>query len=354
MITISVQSTGTFVDIQFPTFPKFAEWHLNQRFSCHYEIIKGTQNAYFDIDGKAGESRSAVDGGIDRSRPAIDGGDRSRSAVDGRADDLDTIAAKVVSYFRSMAPTLAVLCYSSSDSTKASYHVVVRGVHFASHLSCGKNAKLAMTGQAGFDDKVYTSVRKFRLLGSRKIDSTRIKRFTKVINLGYYSDDELARLNDDPIFALHESMVSIVETRRSQLVDDPTAPTAYPSTAATWTPTMIANAVAAVNERMPGAYTYRDLSANGILNLKRLKPASCQICDRIHDNEGAFVVIRRQRMVFYCRRDTTSFIMLDDNEEATEVPVVDTDKLALVERLLTECHERCLFYGTTQQSSTAP
>ena len=105
-----------------------------------------------------------------------------------------------------------------------------------------------------------------------------------------------------------------------------------------------------VNDRMPSVYAFRDLSPNNeILSLKRLKPSECLLCDRVHDAEGAFVVMRRRNegfgYAFYCRRNEETCLDLDDDpDEAVEVPVLMKEEVDIISKLKAKCLEKCTFY----------
>ncbi len=320
MLTIAIQSEHAFTERSFVSFAEFASFHLSQPFSCHYETITGIQNAYFDIDN---------------------------------GNDIENAILRIQEYFSTLTSTFAILVFSSSDTIKSSYHIVVRGVHFANHKACGFHAKKALSGFVGFDEVVYTANRKFRLLGSRKIDSTRIKELYKVINHGYYTANETLALGEDQIFTLAESFVSLVDLSKSRLIEYvPEIPREVPKSSRklTWTPDLLKIAMDLVNDKMPSVYAFRDLSPNNeILSLKRLKPSRCLLCDRVHDAEGAFVVMRRRNegigYAFYCRRNEETCLDLDDDpDEAIEVPVLMKEEVDIISKLKAKCLEKCTFY----------
>lgn len=336
MLTIAIQTENAFRKETFTNFEEFADFHLGQKFSCHYEIINGKQNLFFDLDNPR----------------EVDNSDFSGTTF------ISNLIDKLATFVSSKVPTFAILVYSSSDTKKTSFHILVRGLHYADHRSCGQSAKSALGDIAGFDSAVYTANRNFRLLGSRKIDSTRIKGFLNCTNHGYYNENEMSALVADPVFALRQSFIGFVDDRRSRLMDTPdafattTISSKFPMTG--WTDDLKTLVCKLVDKKMPGTWTIRDVSADGIfLNLRRLKSAKCPLCERVHDTEGSFVVQRNdgRRLVWYCRRDTSQSLTLEDEDDETiSIPIVgDAEhgkRIELIARLMETCREKCTFYGT--------
>ena len=200
-----------------------------------------------------------------------------------------------------------------------------------------------------FDPVIYTANRKLRLLGSRKLTSTRIKRLHSVVNREYYTEAEMVQMQADSVFQLRHSFVGFVDERRSLLVSPP-IPQNRPPLFPVWSEENKANALRILECIMPGVFAYRDMSPTGsIVNLYRCKPAKCDVCDRVHDNENAFLVLKRGKPYFVCRRNTENPLLLEDDDDVPmQMPIVTvedlTERSALVKQMLASCVSRCVFY----------
>jgi hypothetical protein len=284
----------TFEFVEFDSFIRLARWHLADSDSSHYEVIEGQQNLYFDFDGEF-DIVSLVD------------------AIKKRYSIFEEL-------YRKSLP-ISVDLYSSCDSVKKSYHIVVKGVCFYDHAACGTAAReiidMAFVAnpeiRRSFDSSVYTSKRNLRLLHSRKIDSTRVKIFGGSV---YRSPGYIAP-SEDADSRLLTSLVSYV--LKCQCVGSPMqVPNSPPVLIEDLTEDNVVGMLELVDERMPGIFSRREVRGKTLV-LRRNRPGMCVVCARVHSNENAMVVLRRSLGVdvphFICFRDLGQSVPLQCNEE---------------------------------------
>jgi hypothetical protein len=289
-LAVAVQVSGrlgpTFVFQEFESFLRLARWHLGDDDepldSSHYEVIEGQQNLYFDFDGEL---------------------------------DITTLADAIVQryslfeeLYRKPLP-VSIDLYSSCDSVKKSYHVVVKGVCFHDHIVCGRVARevVDMASKVNpelgksFDASVYTSKRNLRLLHSRKINSTRVKIFDGSV---YRSPGYIAP-KEDPVNRLLTSLVSYV-IKCQCIGESATVKMPSPEIIETMSEDIVREALELVNERMPGVFYRREVRGR-MLILNRNKPSMCCVCERVHDTDNAMVFLEHtskgDTLIFRCYRD---------------------------------------------------
>jgi hypothetical protein len=328
-ITVAMQvparSGFTFAFKMFDAFQPLAHWHLGKDGeipdTSHYEVIEGHQNLYFDFDGE------------------LD--------IEALSNAIKVRFKQLEEEYKKPLPISADL-YSSSDRTKKSYHVVVKGVCFNDHIACGRiaqeiiniasrtNPKLAES----FDSSVYTSKRNLRLLHSRKIDSTRVKTSSGPI----FRSPEYIPPADDVTSLFLTSLVSYV--CKCQLIDTNSSQahinaqmllhqnaSLQGALSETISEDIVKQALELVNERMPGIFSRREVRDRTLV-LRRERPGLCCVCERVHNNENAMVIVRHSSGIttdfssrsfdFVCFRDLSRFTSLNCNEEV-ELPVAKDD-----------------------------
>lgn len=305
-IAMQAPNVSGYVFKFFTCFQEFARWYLRDSGilseddsleglapdSCDYEVIEGHQRLYFDFDGELNvEDLSA--------------------AICVQHQRLEQRLGRQL--------PIAIDLYSSSDSVKKSYHVIVRGFCFPDHLLCRRFAceiiEIAGTSVGAFDATVYTSKRNLRLLHSRKINSTRIKTFVRTV----FTNQVIERRSWNQQTILLESLVSYVRGCVLIPVGDRPLP-AVPESRATMSADTVRDALSLVNDLLPGVFSFRELRGKTLF-LKRNRAALCPVCERVHDNDNAMVVLRRpwngnQEVLFFiCMRDTSRSMPLQSDEE---------------------------------------
>lgn len=275
MYRIAVQTIEkTFNDIEFRTLQELEKYHFSVKDSSHYEVISGKQCLYFDFDGK---------------------------------ESLD-FTPLVNSLLKELGPPIKVLLFNSSDTVKFSYHVIVRGIYLQNHLDCGYLAKkiIELTDcekiKKYFDSSVYTSRRNLRLVGSRKIDNLRIKKFDSVLfgDEKYAFAESLAsNTTDGKLFEILERKVP----EKNHLIID-----------TEWSSENLDIAQKFIEEYYAGIFSISQ--SKNFLNLKRERKGYCYSCCREHSAENSYIFKNKNgKMFFVCRRNNDKHIPIEDEEE---------------------------------------
>jgi hypothetical protein len=219
-----------------------------------------------------------------------------------------------------------VLIYTShsQDKMKQSYHIIVNNWY---HVNCNEAKafydlvinKMDKQHSQWIDRAVYGSSQQFRIVGSRKMDSDRIKKFlprwnyrgkTIIHRYPEEPEDEIHRLH----LELEESLISFTHGCYGLpiFISPETSSSSHQETKEYED---ISKETAILALKLLGEKGKIDIShpyfpyklgaiTGGIVGLKRVRPSMCQICHRIHEHENPYLtVVGEERSVyFYCRR----------------------------------------------------
>ena len=225
-----------------------------------------------------------------------------------------------------------ILIYQSIDSSnkKQSFHIVLNNFYVKNHIECKMFYNFVLQyAESSYrqfvDHAVYSSLQNFRLLGSRKIKSNRVKVVFNsqeaainldlfVASLVSYVPDNCALLSRLSNGADDENNIIIKSNICKEIQADTknvTRTNAADSDLDTYskvplTSTERIEAMKLCHEKCGVGYVIRDV-VNRMIRLNRSRSAYCPICQRTHDNENVFLTITHDRYVlFWCRRQERS------------------------------------------------
>lgn len=284
---MAIQNGRGFSFKDFNSYAEFKYYHESVPDSSHYEIISGKQSLYFDFDGEINQEQLVF-----------------------------AIRKRLNIY------PLLILLYSSCDALKSSYHVIVKGIYLMNHLACKKLAteiiqlirssfkEDEVSWLNSFDSSVYSSKRNLRLLGSRKMNSTRVKVFSGVL----YATETSELINN--LLTRDQLYLSLASLPTGQVIEIATEMPAQEFTRpmVDLTGDEVAVGLELIESILPGVFSKRQVTGKTIF-LQRRKPAQCPICDRVHDNDGGILSLRKDGFYFLCFRDTHQSLRLQDDEE---------------------------------------
>lgn len=302
---------------------KFEAFYTRAFFPNMYEVVFGTCKPYFDIDiDKAGIDLLAAQKII------------PFTAVHQIIDAL----LRILGSLKMPIGLEDFIVYSSSDATKASYHLVIPRYYMNNTKEMEFLFNLVMNYvnpafHKYIDGSIYHKTnQQFRLLGSQKYKFEGFYRPTnraKVIMPQWYftleKNGAVYKIvqedkNKDKYqhsYSLFESLVSnnYNISYTSELLALPIAHTIPKAHYAKYNAEIFDGEVEEVIKKLQLHWKtkyylefpyifYRVVS--GMFDLKRVRPLGCPICTRIHDNDGAYVIKDHEgKYRFYCRRDET-------------------------------------------------
>jgi hypothetical protein len=338
--SLAIQNLHKFFTFKdFNNYNELRDYHLSIPNSAHYEIIHGIQCLYFDFDGSS---------------------KTTAWTANNIKETLDILVKSILDWFGTCANgiPIKIMVYSSSDSTagvreecldklKTSYHVVVKGACFVDHVACGSVAKAIVkdneTLEPAFDASVYTSKRNLRMLGSRKVDSSRIKVFH---SSPYESPGYKCRYIMDPLYM---SLVS--GTIDCKLVEVAVQQKHTHRNISSLTPVEVTHMLEVLSGYVPNTFDKREVKGK-MLVLNRLKPGECPVCCRIHTNDNATMVLRHDGIYFICYRDTSNPIRLDGPNEEVYVDEIVTKRANTGETAHNKNSESALVINESKSSKS--
>lgn len=248
-----------------------------------------------------------------------------------------------------------ILLFSSSNNIKKSYHVIVDNYAVINNI---ENKALAGEILNGFpqeyskfiDKSMYSSKQQLRLFQSQKPGSGRPKIFvgewmygSDLIKYPYQSTNA----SDDYIkeafkFTTLFSSSCVTVTSNCKIISiSPKIQTQqkiFKSSDEGDCDIMTEEVIKAIPMRINPAILqiYSIYKTTGsLISLKRQKPAKCTLCNRIHENENAFLrVSRLGKVYFHCRRnDQQSRIVADVSDLIPGADLTQNHALALINNI---------------------
>lgn len=265
-------------------------------------------------------------------------------------------------------PEYDFLIYDSNIedvNAKISYHVVINNYYHNNNLEAKAFYDHLMEkmseSQNAFcikfiDRAVYSNVQQFRLVGCQKTNSGRIKGFNEnfIFNGKTYEhqyttkdSDFLDDIVDDPqdeefktSRILYESLVS--NTISCQYLPSYyVEPERFNGDLGEITEYHIKAAFEMMNISIEGSqHDFKFLSVEGnIINLKRLRPSDCPLCDRVHEHENPYILIAYGHVYWYCRRSGNGvklslgyvkILEIENEQSSNEVKTENLEELLTV------------------------
>lgn len=292
----------------FDTYDELIAYHLKKSDSCHYEVVRGKQKLYFDLD--CGGNQFDIDNFIQHLQIYMERGGGGKTAC-------------------GFPCSVSIDVYSSCNSVKTSYHVVVNGIYFESHLECGIYAKRCAESYSSnfneFDGKVYTSVRLFRMLGSRKYHDTRVKALynppQKHGDHFIFSDSLVTYIKPTDILIRSECPAIGRDFTRSERTSEQTRQSRCERQQLCCVAD-VREIIEQINNIYPNVFVMRNTS-NGVVYFKRILKHLCHVCNRVHDNENVLAFKRGKIVMFRCLR-AGSAVPLENDDDTVEVNVIPT------------------------------
>lgn len=308
----------------FTVFKSYVEFGIYQskipiHKRCFYELILGEfrQKPHFDIDISLNDViLNDYQNNMDKMMESSD------LVINDLVKSIETVLKNVevrINFDKD------VLIFSSHGENKKSYHVVINNYCHSNNTEAKAFYNKVIEEMnpkytSWIDSAVYSSIQQFRIVGSQKIGSSRIKRF----NAKYHCDDLdiIHKFQEEPdsddhetILMLEESLVSFVSSCSTLPAFENVAEDKVKNYSETIDVTeeeakialsLIASAgnITVDNPIFP----YKLDAINGpIVILKRTKPSKCKICCRIHHNENPYLLITGdERCVYFCCRRNTN------------------------------------------------
>lgn len=276
-------------------------------YRCFYEVIMGEflQKPHFDVEVSRKDYGDNFDS-IDREHLK----DEVIKAI------IRVLGGKGVK----LNLTRDVLLYSSHGPDKISYHIVIDNYCHYNNIEAKQLYTKVLAAlpeqyksQQGrpdiLDHAVYSRKQQFRIVGCQKFKSNRPKTFHanwtfqgRPIQYEYVEEPESEQhahiMLMESSFVSHTASCAILPS----FFEPGEASRSIKAKHATIS-TDLAQAAVKISSSRLGTFPFQcsDI-VGGIVTLKRIRPANCCICKRVHEAENAFLLVVDSSVYFYCHR----------------------------------------------------
>jgi hypothetical protein len=280
----------------FTSFNNYIEfYYYQQKFSERnfYEVIRGSQKLHFDIDCKDEDEKL-----------------------------LDNIISQLSLAINKLLKDPLILVYKSMNKnntqTKKSAHIIVDRYFHNDHHEAKTFYHMVLDNideslRVYVDPCVYSSVQQFRLLGSSKINSDRVK---ILVN----------RQDGDDLDNFRMSLVTYTK-RCSHIPLSVKTRKVKKSTAISNKDIDVDRVYQIVKSHVKNFNFDIHNVYNGIINLKNKGKYLCSICNRVHEHENPYIMLSNNKIYYVCRRAQTEgkeYYRLELNINTCHVDDADT------------------------------
>lgn len=290
----------------FENYSYFLEYikSIPENFWSFFEVIMSDhkQKLYFDIDIKK-ENISANETLQQVSRELLN-------------HLLLSIKACLLKYEIEVNVEKDILIFSSNADYKHSYHVILNNYYVTNNkLNASLSSQIRELIQSEYskfiDEHVYSSKQQLRCYKSQKPGSGRVKELVNSTNESFetiFRNSSITYTTDCkpiPIYSTNNNNITSIDESQS---------------------TLTSTEIEEIKKKLPSVlfeiFKMKQIKGKLIL-LERIKSAHCSICDRIHENENAYLFINSKGEIhFRCRRDDNKSKYLGNlskNHEADEI-----------------------------------
>lgn len=292
--------------LRFRVFNSTTEFldHANKqpdRLQCFYEVIfMRKQKPHFDIDIDLKNNREINDKDI------------VKSVIDG-------IISVLSEYEVEIDPIKDILIFQSHGKDKKSYHIVVDHYYHSDNINAYCFYKKVLEKVPGqyrvyIDRSVYKTVQQFRMIGNRKYNTERVKKYLKRND---YIPDDLFR----------SSLISYIRKSKQlpPFEDEEEFKEGYGETNISIEDgDIITKAMDLLSQYLGISKNdsefpfFYDNTVDNFIILKRIRAYECRLCQRTHENENPFMFIHKGYLYWNCRRH--------ENNKSTRIGKISTEK----------------------------
>ncbi len=290
-------------------FLKYEE-KIAQTKRCFFETVFGQspQKPHFDIDINL----------IRETSPRIN------QEVE---EMMDQLISAIISVMEGVGinlnPSSEILIFASHGKKKKSFHIVIDHYYHTDHKEAKAFYQLVISKvsyqyRRWIDRMVYSSLQQFRLEGSQKIGSGRIKTLQEEWKWNHST--VRYKFPETPINPFHRRgmifSASLLSYSGAGQILPPFINSTNSLTGTNYDSLSLSDRegimalemvakLAGVNISNP-SFPYQFMKMEGgLVVLKRIHPSTCRICDRVHENENPYLIItgKDKNVYFDCRRN---------------------------------------------------
>lgn len=314
-------------------FAKFMLKNTPENERCFYETVFGNnlQKPYFDIEFFIESNEQVKEHAL--ILPENEADESVKFLINCVYEELQILGQSLTSENILKLNQTHILVFTSHNKHKKSYHIVVEGFCLSNNKETKEfhdrvMKKMPDKWKGIVDHGMYKSIQQFRIVGNTKYQSNRYKILNEELTLNFTGNNGWIpkiepESEDHKILLLLEASLISQTSSCITLICKPEEKKHYNFNSTgdiegfnPLTPEDVKEALAlcykyANLEFGDSRFPYNFLSIvenNGfssIILLKRLRPSTCAICDRVHENENPYLIVSGPERAVYldCRRN---------------------------------------------------
>ena len=265
-----------------------------------------------------------------------------------KIDENDLIINIKKAIFQLINNEVTILVFTSHTDDKFSFHIILPNCHLLDENAASnfydKTIELIPEKYHPYIDKsVYKNVQQFRLLGSHKYGKANIKVFNPDLSENFNIPERYVKPEAKFNYLFRLSLISNIS--ESTLLSKFSIKEEKPRLQIIGT----ANE-GDIEDVLDIFYANKDFSyddfmhlntiennGNLIITFRRQNATYCSTCERIHENENPYIVVKgiERDIYFYCRRKEGKGIKLGSLGQY-KLPEIDISEIPVIEEIVTE------------------
>lgn len=238
-------------------------------------------------------------------------------------DDIDVISEvvsgcqKVMNNKLDLAEDIIVLQSHGwkEKAYKVSYHIIIDNYYLQTEKHAKEFCKNVMACMNDYheyiDDKIYSSIRQFRLIGNCKYKSNR---FLHHVSKWNYFGTPITSIKRDDYRLFFSTLVGVTGHCQKIEIELPKKELEYNSHEAR------DDEVSDAMEKLHDYFKTHDIEAefrvrdvqNSLIILDRVESSLCPVCNVIHDSENPYLILTKDKEVLFNCRRSDRFINIGD------------------------------------------
>jgi hypothetical protein len=289
---------------------------------CFYEIIPGDsmQKPHFDIDVKKHEYPY----------------DDYDTGSDGIYQAVIAACRRILDGFGIQLTARDILLFTSHGGPKRSYHVVINNYAHRNHNDAKAFYDKVVEVIANckytdyIDPAVYSSCQQFRIVGSRKHGSDRVKVATP-----FLFDGEVVAPELDDVSLLRSSLVTYA--CKCHILPSFHSPVPRHLSLVSYGNDDVDKALSFLRDKLPDC-PFEYVGTKGpFIALKRTRPSICPLCEytktRMHEHDNSYITISKNGSVsWHCHRNKKQSLFLGKLTVPDQQPIPVQDDVATLMR----------------------
>lgn len=223
-----------------------------------------------------------------------------------------------------------IMIFTSHGKDKKSYHIILDNYFLRNYHETKQLIKLILCDFSKLnrfvDTKIYTSNRQFRLFGSCKLETSRFKVLLsewkyKNKKVTYHCNDEVKIFLNSLVTNVNDSIFLDIFEETQKVIPKQEDTNNWIKDGYDVLSDITEMYTKTFGPDVPFSFGCYD---SGLITTRRIKPSFCDICNRIHEHENPYFLVKSNGDVCYSCRRTDSHVKIGNIKLEADLESLET------------------------------